>query len=230
MRERETRRRISTTRWASGLAILLILFPCLVFAVGRDGFVANIIQDGYQVKELSNKVSLPFYSEYQIRLKNTHDRKATAKVFIDGIPVSKLGDIVIPSNGQVNIERFLDRSLTEGKKFKFVPITHPEVDDPYSKDNGTIKVEFKLERKYEPNVLILPEKPYSRIPLPYSGTEWKIFTGTNGINTVSNTNISCSTTSAGATIGGGESYQIFTEIHLDMEDQVFTIELKIIGI
>ncbi len=117
----------------------------------KEKFVLSIVHGGYPVKETGNnynrQVAIPFNSEYKILLKNKNDRKCTASVFIDGRPVSKIGDFIINANGSLHLERFLDSSLKEGKKFKFVPLTDPSVDDPTSTQNGIIKVEFRLAKE-----------------------------------------------------------------------------------
>lgn len=227
-----------------------VFFGSFVFAAGRDGFVLNVIHNGSQVKEISSMVSLPFYSEYQVRLKNTNDRRATVRLLIDGIPVSKLGDMVIPAKGTVDLERFLDRSLTEGKRFKFVPVTHPEVDDPYSKENGKVIAEFRLEKKRK--LEIVPEKNLGMLIGPYNCPDCPYYykqpagncidlpldnfsnqtINAKGVDCggLANTSMNVSNSSAGATIVGSLSNQRFTEISMDMEDEAHVVELKIIGI
>jgi len=117
----------------------------------RDKFVLSIIHDGHPMREFGDRfkkeIALPFDSEYKIRLKNKNNRSCTARIFIDDKQVSKLGDFIINANGTIDLERFVDSSLERGKKFKFVPLDHSDVDDPTSSDNGIIKVEFRLARK-----------------------------------------------------------------------------------
>lgn len=117
----------------------------------KDKFVLSVLHDGHPVREFGSrgdkKVALPFDGEYKVRLKNKNNRGCTARVFIDGKQVSKLGDLIINANGTIDLERFVESSLEHGKKFKFVPLDHPDVDDPTSSDNGIIKVEFRLARK-----------------------------------------------------------------------------------
>ena len=130
----------------------------------KEKFVLSIVHGGYPVKETgsnySRQVAIPFDSEYKILLKNKNNRKCTASVFIDGKPVSKLGDFIINANGSLHLERFLDSSLKEGKKFKFVPLTDPSVDDPTSNQNGIIKVEFRLAK--EKNGICIKTDPFPR--------------------------------------------------------------------
>jgi len=132
----------------------------------KDRFVLSIIHDGYPVKETGRRynrqVALPFDSEYKIRLKNKNNRSCTARVFIDGKKVSALGDFIISANGRIDLERFVDSSLDRGKRFKFVPLDHEDVDDPTSSKNGIVKVEFRLAK--EPDWIIVdPIKPWKPI-------------------------------------------------------------------
>jgi len=111
-------------------------------------FVLSIIHDGHPVKESGNnsnrQVAIPFGSEYKIRLKNKNERSCTARITIDDTPVSRFGDIIVNSGGTVDLERFITGSMQNGKKFKFVSLDHPDVDDPTKSENGIIRVEFRL--------------------------------------------------------------------------------------
>ena len=207
-----------------------------VFAIGRDGFVVNVVQHKEIIKEFSHEVAIPFNSEYEIRLKNTHDRRATARVYIDGVKVSALGDFVIPPKADIDLERFLDRSLTEGKRFKFVPLSHPEVNDPYSSENGIIKVEFRMEKKL-PELILSPQY-YERYPwglsnntLPVEGSTTLGLTETSTLTSFTSDSFNASNTacSAGATIGGSMSDQTFSRIHFDVEDEAVVLTLRMVG-
>jgi len=117
----------------------------------RDKFVLSVIHDGHPVKETGRKwireVAIPFDSEYKIRLKNKNDRSCTARVLIDGKRVSQLGDVIVTAGGTIDLERYIDRSLDKGKKFKFVTLDHQDVDDPTSSSNGIIEVEFRKAKQ-----------------------------------------------------------------------------------
>jgi len=137
----------------------------------RDKFVLSIIHDGYPVKEagrFSNKeVAIPFGSEYKIRLKNKNDVSCTARVFIDGKKVSQLGDIIINGGGTIDLERYIDRSLDKGRRFKFVSLDHSDVDDPTSSSNGVIKVEFRKSKQNTINIqsdIYVWDKPFDNLP------------------------------------------------------------------
>lgn len=235
----------------------------------KDKFVLSIIHDGHPVKETGYKessywkgsilVALPFNSEYKIRLKNKNDRSCSARVFIDDKRVSKLGDLIINANGTVNLERFIDSSLDHGKRFKFVPLDHPDIDDPTSGHNGIIKVEFRLAKKE--NGIKIKTDPI--VWKPWDWTDYKPIDGAGDPVVYYGDNIGqssmgfigesvqtayCSTDFAGArnnilrspdpdsvedgaTVEGKHSDQSFVYSSLDVVDfPTTTLQLKIVGI
>lgn len=116
------------------------------------GYVLAIIQDGFPVREINRKVHLPFNSEYKIRLKNKDkDLQAKARVFVDGRKVSNLGDFILAPGQTLDLERFLDQSMDEGQRFKFVPLSDSKVNDPTDSQNGLVKVEFYREQRFQLN-------------------------------------------------------------------------------
>jgi len=229
----------------------------------KDKFVLSVLHDGHPVREFGNwsnkKVALPFDSEYKIRLKNKNDRGCTARVFIDGKQVSKLGDFIINANGTIDLERFVDSSLERGKKFKFVTLNHPDVDDPTSSDNGIINVEFRLAR--QENGIKVNMGPITWEPWDWDKYKWPGFTsdplyyGSGGFVYCSDTRtdgpvsascccdslvsddagidkgVPCNNVEDGATIEGSRSNQSFVYSNLDVEYFPTTIlQLKMVGI
>ena len=210
-------------------SLFLFLFVGMAWGVGQENLAVNILDSQGLVKEIDGQAALPFYDEYKIRLVNHNDRKATAKVFIDGIPVSKLGDIIIPDNGRVDLERFLTHSLTEGARFKFVPLTDKRVDDPGRAENGLIRVEFKLERKIEIRPIEMPIYLSTECLSTITTTANNISTPLETMVMDSNTTLTSASLEKGATIGGGISDQKFQYAHVDLEDKVIVLELKLRG-
>jgi len=226
------------------LFLLVLLFAVTLFAVNEEGFVLNIFNDKYPVKEIEGKVTIPFDSEYIVFLRNSNDRDCTAKIWIDGALVSNFGDFIIEANSELNLERFVTESMQEGKRFKFVPLDNPEVDDPDRKENGIIKVEFRLEKQ------CMRIKPFSISPFEYYWEDGDIIiipgdnlsvlaSGTSDITiTDANTTWDCSgditvytsCSSLGATIAGSESKQSFHYANIEVEDEPIVLTLKIMGI
>jgi hypothetical protein len=220
-------------------------------------FVLSIIHNKYPVKEFGaggdKRVAIPFNSEYKIRLKNKNDRSCTARVFVDNKKAAVLGDLIINANGTIDLERFIDSSLKRGKKFKFVSLDHPDVDDPTSSENGVIKVEFRLAKK-ENGIKINVLPTYK----PWNWDDWRYtkplnpWDGGTGDFTVYNSSLrsdgshdgsvqmsfcsdnlvsdNVSSLEDGATIEGGHSNQSFVYSNLDVEDIPTILYLKIVGI
>jgi hypothetical protein len=103
----------------------------------------------YSSERLSNgrksTVHLPFDSEYQILIKNSHERNIRLDIDIDGTSVTNDG-LIVYSKNQCILERFLNSD----RKFKFVPISNSEVADPTSKENGIITVKINFENSRSP--------------------------------------------------------------------------------
>lgn len=156
------------------LSIMIIVSLALIWGVytiphaaTQNDFVLSILKDNNPIREFNGEVAIPFGTEYKIRLKNNNHRRCVAIVWIDGAKASEIGDFIIDSTDHLDLERFLDRSLTEGKKFKFVPLSHPDVDDPSRAENGIVKVEFRLERQY-----IVWTRPEPQYPFIEPEFEW----------------------------------------------------------
>lgn len=214
----------------------------------RDGFVVSIMRDGRPLRESGRIVRIPFDSEYKIRLKNKNGNSCKAKVFIDGTPVSQLGDFVISSWGTLDLERFVTDSLNKGKKFKFVSADSDEVQDPTNPDNGIIRVEFYLATN---GPLIITDDFTWHYP-PYippsheiwpcdddstasKKRKWKStdsHDGTPVMNAYYCSNLtftnSMSVSDKGATVEGGESKQTFMTVSdFDVQTEPVVIELEL---
>ncbi len=208
-------------------------------------FVLAVLNNGSPVREINGKVTLPFGSEYKIRLKNKNTVRANARVYIDGRKVSGLGDFILHAGETLDLERFLDESMAEGNRFKFVPLSDSRVNDPTDSNNGIIKVEFYLEEVFKidwniPIYPIYPPKPvYPISPTPYPNPGYRgtgTFTVSNSaVGDVSNFNINhvsanVDTGQAGATVEGGQSNQKFVEgDYFNTSTLPTTLTLKIQG-
>ena len=222
------------------VVMMAIVLPA--WAMHNEGFTVTIVHGGNPLTEIDGQVTMPFDREYKIRLNNSNNRRCSVRVYIDGALVSNLGDFILNANGKIDLERFVNESLTEGKRFQFVPLDNPNVPDPDRKENGIIKVEFRLET--ERTKFITPT------PMPYDLQRWyydksfyyKRWSNSTGdvllnftdnlsqtqINVLS-TFTSCSSVAPGATIGGSESKQTFYRTEFEAGDEVVVINLKIVG-
>ena len=207
------------------LAMQAVAMAASVEVCEKTGdFVCNVILNDKPVKEVNGVVVVPFESEYKLLLKNNNHRRASAHITIDGSPISSMGDLIIPAHADVTLERFITESLDRGKKFKFVPLDHPDVDDPGRAENGEIRVEFKLEQSS--NIYIITEDDrFWHLPF----VDFAATLTTNNSSVKINSTVT-SSAEPGATIGGGESKQKFHKTEFEAEDKVFVIELKLKGV
>ena len=225
--------------------MLLVLSTSITFGATINryeisgNFVVNVLLNNEPVKEINGVVVIPFESEYEILIKNNNHRRAVATVTIDGSNISSYGDIVIPPYCSLKLERFITSSLNEGKKFKFVPLDNPQVDDPTREENGIIKVVFKLEKEH---YLEWSDETYE-IPSPYIWPKdegFKYYWQWNDCDDIdlfkldTSGNITTfldSSSLDGATIGGSMSDQTFHNIDIETDESEFwLIEIKLKGI
>jgi len=213
-------------------------------------FVICVLHNGHPVREISGTASVPFNSEYKIRLKNKHSYlRAKARVWVDGRQASNLGDFILKAGETLDLERFLDSDLDSGNKFQFVPLSDSRVNDPTDSNNGIIKVEFYREHDYVKDITITnPVKPWKPVnpKNPNGDATWQYIpttftSGSRGSSMGGTTNISCdvssvnylstNTSSAGATVEGGFSGQQFSYGD-DFQTEIFpvTLTLKIKGL
>ncbi len=127
--------------------------------VYSNRFVVAVLLNGIPQSELANGVvKLPFGSEYSLRLRNKNNRRAVAKIYVDGDNVSG-GGYVIGANSYVDIKRHHDVD----RAFKFVDLDSPDAVDfgkngpNHDKVKGTIEVRFHLERAYYTQTPIVEE-------------------------------------------------------------------------
>ena len=179
----------------------------------NNKFVLAVLHNGSPVREIGRTVHLPFHSDYKVRIKNKQPfLRAKARVWIDGRQVSNLGDFILQPNETLDLERFLDASMTSGNKFKFVPLSDGRVNDPTDPENGVIKVEFYKETKWFPAEtfkITLPPTRWRDNSTPIDGTVPFTFTSaggtSNSINSCFMNCVSSNGDSAGATVEGGYS-------------------------
>ncbi len=218
-------------------------------------FIICVLHNGHPVREINGTVSVPFSSEYKIRLKNKHSYlRAKARVWVDGRKASNLGDFILNAGETLDLERFLDNKLDSGNKFKFVPLSDRRVNDPTDSNNGVIKVEFYREYDYTKNITITDPKPWKPVkPWPGNGNDfyWNHSGATPVTYTSGGRSSSCSPPNietscdvsvnyisnsfvdpnAGATVEGGYSGQQFT-YGADFQTDIFpvTLTLKVKGL
>ncbi len=134
----------------------------------QQGFIVSIRNDQGEVLRESNghEVFLPFDTDYSIRLKNNHNSRAVAEIFVDGTKILGEHRIIIEPYSHTDVERFcIDGNLGNGKKLRFVRLSDGRVQDPTSGENGIVRVKFWLEKE-KPVLRILSTNDYE----PYAGS------------------------------------------------------------
>ncbi|MBD3260338.1 MAG: hypothetical protein GF334_01450 [Candidatus Altiarchaeales archaeon] len=186
-------------------------------------FVLAVLHNGSPVREINGKVTIPFHSEYKIRLKNKNsDLRAKACVWVDGRKVSNLGDFILNPGETLDLERFLTESMESGRRFKFVPLSDSRVNDPTDEENGIIRVDFYREKG-----------SFNWFKLNYKDPVYPLYKLNMGPNrsndystlkygTIVITNLS----QQGATVEGGRSDQKFIK-GSDFETDLFPITLTL---
>ena len=112
----------------------------------KDSFVSAIKSNGKVLREFKDSVYLKFGSEYSILLKNLENRRAVAKIFIDGTEVCDGGFVINPKE-EVEIERFV-KDLDKGNRFKFIEKTAGiEAHRGNKIEDGLIRIEFEFENR-----------------------------------------------------------------------------------
>jgi hypothetical protein len=96
-------------------------------------------------------VYLPFGTEYSLFFKNTADTRAVLDITIDGTNVLGGDRMVVEPHSESRLERFLlDGNLKSGKRFKFVALDDPGVQNPSEPRNGLVEVVCQWEATVAP--------------------------------------------------------------------------------
>jgi len=79
---------------------------------------------GAVLKEIDDKVYLPYQSEYSIFIKNLHTTQVVVNIDIDGEDVLGGSGIIVAPFSNLNLERFVKNgNMLSGRKFKFIEKT-----------------------------------------------------------------------------------------------------------
>jgi hypothetical protein len=113
----------------------------------KKNVVACVKVGGKILREQSDRVILPFGSEYSILLKNLDSVRVQAKVSIDGQDATEGTWLIIEANSSLELERFIrNGNLDKGNRFKFIERTKPIEDARGIKaDDGLVRIEYKKE-------------------------------------------------------------------------------------
>lgn len=116
----------------------------------QEKLVCAVKHNDRVLREHGDTVHLPFGSEYTLHFKNLNSVRALVRVSVDGQDATKNTSLIVPANGTVDLERFLDASnLKEGHRFKFIERTKKIEDGPrgIGAEDGLIRIEFEFEKQ-----------------------------------------------------------------------------------
>lgn len=212
-----------------------------------------VLVNGQIVRETDNgEIHLIPGTEYTIRLRNKNNRRAVAKVSIDGENISD-GGFVVDAQSFIDVERTVEKAV----KFKFVELDSADAQD-FGKDRnnvdgemGVISATFYLE-KLPP---VISNTLVKKRPSPFydqlnpNNKDYWVKPLARGLNNVygdlennsmrltaqskvgPNSNINfetydwCETTDPGCTVEGGYSEQKFKTVSIDTENIGYSIRL-----
>lgn len=136
----------------------------------KNNFIVAIKHNGKILREIDDKVSLPFESHYSILLKNKDSRRALVSIEVDGENVLADKSLIIDSNTSQEIKGFM-RNMSVTNRFKFIHKTK-EISTYRGNriDDGLITVRYTFEKeKIQPITVRAPwpnPDPYSRTWYP----------------------------------------------------------------
>lgn len=179
----------------------------------QQGFVVSVIHNGKPVREFQGEDGirsciLPFDSKYALRLKNNTCDHALVSVSIDSTPVVTGGEIVLEPGDGFDLERFVDTSEigVNGRRFKFVRLDNPGVQDPTNIENGVVSVLFRPVRKRGAHY---PRPKFQTDSLTKGPTKGVMRGATIGAETFCCASPVACCAAPGATVEGGMSDQRF---------------------
>lgn len=113
-----------------------------------NNLVVAIKHNDKVLREKSNKVILPFDSEYSILVKNLNSKKVSVNISIDGDDVLDNKSLLIKPNSSAELDGFMD-GMSAKNRFRFIKKTKQISNYRGDKaDDGLIRVEFAYEATY----------------------------------------------------------------------------------
>ncbi len=115
----------------------------------QSKLAAAIRSNGKVLREFNkDTVYIPYGAEYSVLIKNLNSVRVKVNVTIDGVDVTDGTSLVINSNSELDLERFIKNgNLSKGNKFKFIERTESiENHRGIGIEDGIIKIEYQFER------------------------------------------------------------------------------------
>jgi hypothetical protein len=135
---------------------------------------ACIKANGRVLREVGDKVYIPFGAEYAIGLRNLNTVRAEVSIELDG---KDIGNVLILNAGQsVDLERFLTNN-TSGNRFKFIERSSSvEQHRGIGAEDGLVRITFAFEQR----AFVQPQPTYWNGGIIRSGVSNDFF-GSNSI-------------------------------------------------
>lgn len=170
----------------------------------KKNFVAAVKVDGKILRESSDRVELPFGSEYSIFLKNLDTVRMQAQISIDGQDAS--GWLVLQPKEMLDVERFFRGNKDKGHRFKFIERTQAVEDHRgVEAEDGLIRIEFKREKVYEAPQVVIHSYPSYPYIWPYYYPRYEPYNFCGTLNSGGSTVIRSSDISRGCFKSGHQS-------------------------
>ena len=204
-----------------------------------------LVNNEIQQEKANGVITIPFGSEYILRFRNKHNRRAVVQIYIDGENVSDSG-YIIDGNSSIDIKR---HSCVD-KSFKFVDLNSSEAIE-YGKNGpnpdkikGTIVARFYLEKEQK-HIVNYPPFWITPYPDKYKKpqTTWNCqntshmecsnnIRGQSMICDYESNSISHNIDSNlqdGCTVEGSITGQHFYTKHIDIEDSYTSVKIFLQG-
>lgn len=211
---------------------LLALAFLLCATSAQAEVIVSITAGAYRLDGGTHTVTMPFDTEYGIRLSNNDKRRALVHIKIDDRKSTGAG-LILRANETVILERFVDNGdLKRGNKFRFIDADDRPKGRPEHADDGKVSVSIQYEKNNDPLVRYggdanLSNSWGSGIISWSNSAAITAFPGHIQTDIPSPT---ASLASPGITVEGSESRQRFEVAKLgDMESRIDTLEIKLFG-
>lgn len=128
----------------------------------------------------NNRVTIPFYEEYKVFVKNAIGKRRMFELIIDGESVDEGSKFILGPYEEMSIERWMEGNLNSGSKFVFLPVDHPEAKHKAEEtEAGIVRVKMWTEEPEKENVIIHRHEYYYSHPYYYRRYEpWTTWTNT----------------------------------------------------
>lgn len=189
----------------------------------KNNFVVAIKVNNNILREIEDKVYLPFNSEFSILLKNLNSVKANVNIWIDGTLVTERWPLTINANSSFELERYIKNgNLEQGNRFKFIQKTDSIEEYRESKiDDGLIRIEFSFAKSKNHYIPQIPPLEPNRIWGPAQSPFGPLYCS-NDIRSQFNV-------SSGITVPGSISNQKITTLQILDTDPANVIVIQLFG-